>query len=72
MTWQWISPGTWVIFAVIGLPVYTVLLSWFLGSPRDTKKALMGVYYLIGFIASLWFGLFALTMVIRFVFPPAM
>lgn len=72
MTWDIIAPGTWVIFAVIGLPVYTVIIAWFLGKPRTLKASIMGVGYLVGFIASLWIGLFILTMVIRVVFPAAM
>lgn len=69
MTWEVMAPGTWVIFGVIGLPVYTVLLAWFLGYPRNVKSAMMGVTYLVGFIVALWGGLFALTMVIHFAFP---
>ena len=72
MTWEVVAPGTWVIFAVIGLPVYTVIIAWFLGKPRTLKTSVMGVAYLVSFIASVWIGLFLLTMVIRFVFPAAM
>lgn len=72
MTWELISPGTWLIFGIIGLPVYTVLLAWFLGSPRDTRDALMGIGYLFALVVALWMGLFVISMIIRFVFPPAM
>lgn len=72
MTWEILAPGTWVIFGVIGLPVYTVLLAWFLGKPRTVMNSVMGVSYLITLITGLWVGLFLITMVIKFVFPPAM
>lgn len=72
MTWETIAPGTWVIFGVIGLPVYTVLLAWFLGKPRTVRNSVMGVGYLITLITGMWVGLFVLTMIIKFAFPPAM
>lgn len=71
MTWETLRPGTWVIFGVIGLPVYTVFLAWFLGKPRTVKHALMGSGYLIGLITAMWTGLFVFTMILGFVFPPA-
>jgi biotin transporter BioY len=70
--WNVLYPGTWVIFGVIGLPIYTAILGWFLGKPRTTKDALMALSYLIGFIVSMWVGLYILTMLIGIVFPPAM
>jgi len=72
MTWDILYPGTWVIFGVIGLPVYTAILSWFLGKPRTIKHALMALTYLIGFIVSMWTGLYILTQIIGIVFPATM
>jgi len=72
MTWDLIYPGTWVIFGVIGLPIYTAIIAWFVGKPRTTKSALMALSYLIGFIVSMWTGLYILTVLIGVVFPPAM
>lgn len=72
MTWEFIYPGTWVIFAVIGLPVYTVVLAWFLGKPRTIKTSLMGLSYLIGIIVSMWVGLYILTQLLGILLPPAM
>ena len=63
-----LEPGTWLIFGVVLLPVYAVILGWFLGSPRDAKIGVMGLGYLVGLTAALWIGLFALSMVIRFAF----
>lgn len=69
MTWEVLPPGTWVIFGVIGLPVYTAILAWFLGKPRNVKTALMGLTYLIGFIVGLWTNLLVITLLIGIIFP---
>ncbi|OAQ53854.1 hypothetical protein HTG_06195 [Natrinema mahii] len=62
------NEGTWVIFAIILVPVYIMLAAWFLGEPRDTKSGLMGVGYLVGLTTSMWVGMFVLTLLIGFVF----
>ena len=64
--------GTWVIYGVIGLPIYTAILGWFLGKPRTPKKALMALTYLVSFIVSMWVGVYILTILIGIIFPPAM
>ena len=68
MEWIGLPVGTWLIFGIILLPVYGMLLGWFLGKPRNFPMAFRGVAYLLGMIALLWGGLFALSMLIRFVF----
>lgn len=68
---EWIGGlpvGRWLVFGIILLPVYGMLLGWFLGKPRNFPMALRGVAYLITMVAVLWGGLFALSMLIRFVF----
>lgn len=60
--------GTWLIFAVILVPVYVMIAAWFLGQPKDTKTGLMGVSYLVGITAQMWIGMFILTMIIAVVF----
>ncbi|MFC4544644.1 hypothetical protein ACFO5R_22175 [Halosolutus amylolyticus] len=60
--------GTWLIFAVILVPVYVMIAAWFLGEPRDTKTGLLGVTYLVGITAQMWIGMFILTMLIGIVF----
>lgn len=62
------GPGTWLIFGVVLLPVYALLLGWFLGRPRDLKLGGLGLGYLAGLTAALWIGLFVLSMVIKVVF----
>ncbi|WP_222919090.1 hypothetical protein [Natrinema sp. SYSU A 869] len=67
------NEGTWIIFAVILVPVYIMLAAWFLGEPRDTKAGLTGVSYLVGLTTSMWVGMFVLTVLIGVVFyggPP--
>jgi hypothetical protein len=70
--WQVLYPGTWVIFGIIGLPIYTAVLGWFFGHPRDYGKALMALTYLVGFIVSMWVGVYIFTILLGIVFPPAM
>ena len=67
---EWIGPpvGTWLIFGIVLVPVYGMLLGWFLGKPRNLRLALLGGVYLLTMIVVLWGGLFALSMLIRFVF----
>ena len=72
MTWEILYPGTWVIFIVIGIPVYSAILGWFLGKPRDLRISLMALTYLIGFIVSMWVGLYILTRTLGIVLPPTM
>ncbi|WP_299232599.1 hypothetical protein [Natronomonas sp.] len=69
--WNFLYPGTWVIFVVIGIPVYTAILGWFFGKPRELDKSLMALTYLVGFIISMWVGLYVLTQIIGVVFPMA-
>lgn len=68
MTWDVLNPGVWVIFGIIGLPVYTLFLGWFLGKPREFSTTVLGVSLFASLVLSLWGGLFALTMLIRLVF----
>ncbi|GAB3663625.1 hypothetical protein [Halopiger thermotolerans] len=62
------NEGTWVIFALILVPVYIMLIAWFTGKPRDTKTGLLGVSYLVGLTTSMWVGMFFLTMLIGILF----
>ncbi|WP_049923310.1 hypothetical protein [Halopiger djelfimassiliensis] len=62
------NEGTWIIFAVILVPVYIMLIAWFTGEPRDTKSGLLGVSYLVGLTTSMWVGMFFLTLLIGIVF----
>lgn len=63
-----IQPGTVVIFSLIFVPLYSVLIGWFAGEPSDAEVGFLGVGYLASFIASLWGGLFALTIVLGLLF----
>ena len=68
MTWDVINPGIWVIFGVIGLPVYTLFLGWFLGKPKRYSTTVLGMSVFASLVLSLWGGLYVLTMLIRAVF----
>lgn len=60
--------GLWLVPGIIMLPVYGMLLAWFLGKPRNFRLAFLGFSYLIAMIIALWGGLFAVTMLIKVVF----
>lgn len=68
MTWELIPPGIWVIFGVIGLPVYTLFLGWFLGKPRKLSTTMLGSSLFLALVFSVWGGMFVATMVIRVLF----
>ena len=53
--------GTWLIFGIVLLPVYMVMLGWFLGKPRKLRLSLLGVGYAIGMATLLWSGLALLS-----------
>lgn len=60
--------GTYLVFGVILVPVYVMIIAWFLGEPRDTKTGVMGVAYLVGITLGMWVPMFFLTMIIGIVF----
>jgi len=66
--WEVLPPGVWLIFGIIGLPVYSVFLRWFLGKPRDLKTSALGCALFLSLVTALWGGLFATTLVIRVLF----
>lgn len=70
MSWSWefMAPGTWLIFGIVFLPVYLAFLGWFLGEPRDVKTGVMGLGYFVGLILALWVPLYILTLIIGLVF----
>lgn len=60
--------GTWVIFGIVLVPVYLMLLGWFLGKPRDFGKSFLGLGYIIGLIVALWGGMYLVTLLIGWIF----
>ncbi|MFC7212699.1 hypothetical protein ACFQMM_05020 [Saliphagus sp. GCM10025308] len=62
------GPGTWLIFGIILVPVYVVLLAWYLGEPRDRKTATLGVVYLVGLTTLLWTAMFIKTVILDVIF----
>ncbi|MXR19946.1 hypothetical protein [Halobacterium bonnevillei] len=67
-TLPFVGPGTYLIFGIVLAPIYVMLAAWYLGTPSDSKSALLGVTYLAGLTTALWGGLFVATMVIKFAF----
>ncbi len=68
MEWIGLPVGTWLIFGIILFPVYGMLLAWFIGKPRNFPMAFRGLAYLAVMVVLLWGGLFALSMLIKFIF----
>lgn len=64
-----IQIGLYVIFGIIMLPVYVMILGWFLGKPRDFRSIAMTFGYMIAFVAALVVGLAVLGAVISFFTP---
>ncbi|MBI2847571.1 MAG: hypothetical protein HYX83_00185 [Chloroflexi bacterium] len=60
--------GRWLVLGIILLPVYVMLIAWFLGKPRDLRLALRGFAILLSMIVVLWGGLFVFSMLLKFVF----
>ena len=50
------SIGYYLVFGVLLVPLYVVLLGWFLGEPRDNRTAGVGVGFMIGFALMLAIG----------------
>lgn len=46
------SLGLYVVFGVILVPLYLILLGWFLGEPRDYRTALIGIGFLVVILLS--------------------
>ncbi|MFC6717808.1 hypothetical protein ACFQGT_09220 [Natrialbaceae archaeon GCM10025810] len=60
--------GTFLIFVVILMPVYVMVVAWFLGRPKDNKTGLLGVSYLVGITTSMWGSMLILTIILGLVF----
>ena len=68
MTGSSLYVGTWLVFGVILLPVYGMLVAWFIGKPRKIRKAFLGLGLLFGIAAALWVGLYLVSMLFHVVF----
>ena len=66
--WEVAPPGVWLIFGIVGLPVYIAFGGWFLGRPRNIKSSVLGSVIFLTLVTALWGGLFATTMLIRALF----
>ncbi len=68
MTWETIPVGVWLIFGIVGLPVYAIFLGWFLGKPRNPKTSVLGVTVFLTLVSAVWIGLYLTTVMIGFIF----
>lgn len=62
------GPGSWLIFAIVLMPIYVMTLAWFIGKPSDEKTGLLGVTYLVGIVVQMWGGMLILTILIGIIF----
>ncbi|RQG91583.1 hypothetical protein EA462_06420 [Natrarchaeobius halalkaliphilus] len=56
--------GTWLIFGVVLLPVYVMVIAWFVGTPRESTAGVRGVGYLVGITVTMWVSMLILTILI--------
>lgn len=66
--WDGLAPGTWLIFGIILVPVYTAVAAWYLGKPGTPKLASMGLVYLVGLTLALWVPMYIVTVLIGLIF----
>ena len=50
MAHEIIHVGLIVIFGVVMLPVYAMLIGWFVGKPNAKRTSILGLGYLLGFM----------------------
>lgn len=62
------GPGSWLIFGVVLMPIYVMVISWFVGTPRQFTPAMLGVVYLVGIATVLWVFMLLQTLLIGVVF----
>jgi hypothetical protein len=63
-----VEPGTILIFGVVLMPVYLMLIGWFVGSPREWRTPLLGVGILASVTVGLWGGLAIFAAIIGLIF----
>lgn len=69
MAHETIHVGLYVIFGIVMLPVYAMIVGWFVGKPRDLRTVGVTFGYLLAFTAALVVGLFVLDVVVSLLTP---
>ncbi|AUX09716.1 hypothetical protein AArcSl_2091 [Halalkaliarchaeum desulfuricum] len=69
MAHETIHIGLYVIFGIIMLPVYVMVLGWFLGKPRDFRSIALTFGYMLVFVGALVIGLFVIGTTISVLTP---
>lgn len=62
------NPGSYLIFAIILVPVYVMITAWFFGKPRDLKTQLLGCGVFFGLITAVWVTMFIAMEVVGYIF----
>jgi hypothetical protein len=60
--------GYILILGIVMLPVYIMLLGWFLSGPRDVRISMTGVAYLASVTIGMWVGLAAFAALLGLIF----
>lgn len=69
MVHETIHIGLIIIFGVVLVPVYAMLVAWFIEQPRDLRRSVLGVGYLMGFIIVLLAGTWIAGILFGIVMP---
>lgn len=67
MTHEVIDLGLYVIFGIVLLPVYVMVIGWFVGRPREFRPIALAVGYMIVFLGAILIGIVALDTVLSLV-----
>lgn len=69
MTHEAVSIGLYVVFGVVMLPVYAMLLGWFLSDPQELKRPVIALGWVVGLIVLVVVGALALSLVAGALMP---
>lgn len=69
MTHDIIHIGLYVIFGIVLLPVYVMLLGWFVGKPHRFRTIALTLGYMVAFGAMILVGMFILGTGLSFLTP---
>lgn len=61
--------GLYVIFGIIMLPVYVMIVGWFVGKPRDFRTLALTFVYVFSLLIAIVFGLLVLDAGVSLLVP---
>jgi hypothetical protein len=60
--------GPILIFGIVFSPVYLMLAGWVFGRPRELRLPLLGIGFLVGFMALAWGGMAVFALLVGLLF----